>query len=83
MLGEVIILHVIILQSPNLFLITIWISIMSGSKGLWVVFYFGFVFRDRISLCSPICPGTHSVDQSHLRLTEIQLPLLPTPQYWD
>jgi hypothetical protein len=27
-----------------------------------------FVFQDRISLCSPGCPGTHSVDQAGLEL---------------
>jgi hypothetical protein len=33
------------------------------------VVVFGFlVFRDRISLCSPGCPGTHSVDQAGLKL---------------
>jgi hypothetical protein len=26
------------------------------------------VFRDRVSLCSPGCPGTHSVDQAGLEL---------------
>jgi hypothetical protein len=26
------------------------------------------VFRDRVSLCSPGCPGTHSVDQAGLKL---------------
>jgi hypothetical protein len=25
-------------------------------------------FRDRVSLCSPVCPGTHSVDQAGLEL---------------
>jgi hypothetical protein len=25
---------------------------------------FLFVFRDRVSLCSPGCPGTHFVDQA-------------------
>jgi hypothetical protein len=29
---------------------------------------FCFVFRDRVSLCSPGCPGTHSVDQAGLEL---------------
>jgi hypothetical protein len=29
---------------------------------------FCFVFRDRISLCSPGCPGTHFVDQPGLKL---------------
>jgi hypothetical protein len=27
-----------------------------------------FVFRDRVSLCSPGCPGTHFVDQASLKL---------------
>jgi hypothetical protein len=26
-------------------------------------------FQDRVSLCSPGCPGTHSVDQAGLKLT--------------
>jgi hypothetical protein len=30
-------------------------------------FYFSF-FPDRVSLCSPVCPGTHSVDQAGLEL---------------
>jgi hypothetical protein len=29
---------------------------------------FFFVFRDRVSLYSPGCPGTHSVDQAGLEL---------------
>jgi hypothetical protein len=31
------------------------------------LFVFGF-FRDSVSLCSPGCPGTHSVDQAGLEL---------------
>jgi hypothetical protein len=31
-------------------------------------FFFFFGFRDRVSLCSPGCPGTHSVDQAGLEL---------------
>jgi hypothetical protein len=27
-----------------------------------------FVFRGRVSLCSPSCPGTHFVDQAGLKL---------------
>jgi hypothetical protein len=27
-----------------------------------------FVFQDRVCLCSPGCPGTHSVDQAGLEL---------------
>jgi hypothetical protein len=35
---------------------------------LFFVFFFFLVFRDRVSLCSPGCPGTHSVDQAGLEL---------------
>jgi hypothetical protein len=38
-------------------------------------------FFDRVSLCSPGCPGTHSVDQAGLELIEIHL-FLP-PKCWD
>jgi hypothetical protein len=38
----------------------------------WLVGWFWFVlilgFQDRVSLCSPGCPGTHSVDQAGLEL---------------
>jgi hypothetical protein len=33
-----------------------------------VWFFWFLVFRDRVSLCSPCCPGTHSVDQAGLEL---------------
>ena len=36
---------------------------------------------DRVSLCSPGCPGTHSINQAGLELTEIHLPL--PPGCWD
>jgi hypothetical protein len=45
--------------------------------GLFVCLVLGFlfvclvgwlVFGDRVSLCSPGCPGTHSVDQAGLEL---------------
>jgi hypothetical protein len=32
------------------------------------LFVFVFVFRDKVSLYSPGCPGTHSVDQADLEL---------------
>jgi hypothetical protein len=32
------------------------------------VLFFVLVFRDRVSLCSPGCPGTHFVDQAGLKL---------------
>jgi hypothetical protein len=40
-------------------------------------FFFFLVFRDRVSLCSPGCPGAHFVDQAGLELRNpICLPLL-------
>jgi hypothetical protein len=33
----------------------------------WLV---GFVFENRVSLCSSGCPGTHSVDQTGLELRD-------------
>jgi hypothetical protein len=33
--------------------------------------FFFLVFRDRVSLCSPGCPGTHSVDQAGLELRNL------------
>jgi hypothetical protein len=37
---------------------------------LWLLgfFFFFLVFRDKVSLCSPGCPGTHFVDQAGLKL---------------
>ena len=46
------------------------------------LFVFSFFFlQDRVSLCSPGCPRTHSVDQAGLKLTEI--PLSPPPECGD
>ena len=39
--------------------------------GLVFVFVFLVVFRDRVSLCSPGCPGTHFVDQAGLELRNL------------
>jgi hypothetical protein len=38
--------------------------------GFWflIVGFWLLVFRDRVSLYSPGCPGTHSVDQAGLEL---------------
>jgi hypothetical protein len=35
---------------------------------LFIHFLFWGVFQDRVSLCSPGCPETHSVDQAGLEL---------------
>jgi hypothetical protein len=34
----------------------------------FVLFFVFCFFRDRVSLCSPGCPGTHFVDQAGLEL---------------
>jgi hypothetical protein len=34
----------------------------------FLFFSFLLVFQDRVSLCSPGCPGTHFVDQAGLEL---------------
>ena len=36
--------------------------VVGGGGGFFCL----FVFRDRVSLCSPGCPGTHFVDQAGL-----------------
>jgi hypothetical protein len=51
------------------------------TRCFYFVFVFLFVclfFRDRVSLCSPDCPGTHSVDQAGL---ELRNPL--SSKCWD
>jgi hypothetical protein len=37
----------------------------------FVFLYFFLVFRDRVSLYSPGCPGTHFVDQAGLELRNL------------
>jgi hypothetical protein len=38
---------------------------------IYTSFFFFFFFPDRVSLCSPGCPGTHSVDQAGLKLRNL------------
>jgi hypothetical protein len=45
----------------------VWFGLVFGFWFLVFGFWF-LVFQDRISLCSPGCPGTHSVDQAGLEL---------------
>jgi hypothetical protein len=40
-----------------------------------------FVFGDKVCLCSPGCPGPHSVDQAGLELTELCLPSTGIKRY--
>jgi hypothetical protein len=42
----------------------------SSSFFIYLFIYF-FIFRDRVSLCSPGCPGTHFVDQAGLELRNL------------
>jgi hypothetical protein len=37
----------------------------------FISFCFVFAFQDRVSLCSPGYPGTHSVDQAGLKLRNL------------
>ncbi|EDL24724.1 interleukin 17 receptor D [Mus musculus] len=50
-------------------------NLSSGSLGFIYLF---LVFRDRVSLCSPGCPGTHSVDQAGLLTQKSTCPCLPS-----
>jgi hypothetical protein len=34
----------------------------------FVLFFVLFCFQDKVSLCRPVCPGTHYVDQAGLKL---------------
>jgi hypothetical protein len=43
-------------------------NVIKLQSSLSFFFFFFLVFRDRVSLCSPGCPGTHSVDQAGLKL---------------
>jgi hypothetical protein len=53
---------------------TIYIHFIHVWNYCRMFFVFGFVFlvfRDRVSLCSPGCPGTHSIDQAGLELRNL------------
>jgi hypothetical protein len=56
------------LSSVRVVVIVFWFS-WGGVGGVFVLFCFVVVvFQNRVSLCSPGCPGTHSVDQAGLEL---------------
>jgi hypothetical protein len=46
----------------------VWFGLVWFCFVLFCFVLFCFVFRDRVSLYSPGCPGTHSVDQAGLEL---------------
>jgi len=45
------------------------LKVCATTPGWQSVFLFGWFFWDRVSLCSPGCPGTHSADQAGLELS--------------
>ena len=70
---------------PGLFACLLFVVVFLLFQQFFSSFFFLFVclfvclllFWDRVTLCSPWCPGTHSVDQAGLKL-EIRLSLLPS-----
>jgi hypothetical protein len=46
-------------------------QLREGTVLFFVVLFCFLFFRDRVSLCSPGCPGTHSVDQAGLELRNL------------
>jgi hypothetical protein len=57
---------------PNLYLVQL-LSEEAITLAAFCLFVclFVFVFRDRVSLYSPGCPGTHFVDQAGLQLRNL------------
>jgi hypothetical protein len=43
-------------------------NLIFNNGSFFFFFFFFLVFRDRVSLYSPGCPGTHFVDQAGLKL---------------
>jgi hypothetical protein len=52
------------------FVVVVVVVVVVWLVGFWF-FSFCFVFRDRVSLCSPGCPGTHFVNQAGLELRNL------------
>jgi hypothetical protein len=68
-------LTVIMYKSFNQLLLSLNLNFVI--LGLDNQFFFFLVLQDRVSLCSPGCPGTHSVDQAGLELRD-----LPASAFW-
>jgi hypothetical protein len=70
-------LSILLTLSKNQFLVLLILCIvlcfyLVGFLSYTFFFFFLFlVFRDRVSLCSPGCPGTHFVDQAGLELRNL------------
>jgi hypothetical protein len=61
--------------------LTLEFVVKGALNPVFVCFVVVVVFRVRVSLCSPHCPRTHSVDQAGLKLTKICLSL--PPECWN
>lgn len=48
---------------------------VSSGRATSAFFFFFFFFGNRVSLCSPVCSGTQSVDQAGFKLRDLSLPL--------
>ena len=50
-----------------------WTLLLQDILDILFIYFLKFilVFRDRVSLCSPGCPGTHSVDKAGLELRNL------------
>jgi hypothetical protein len=59
-----------LLYSDDSPIVTSLVPATKEAGTVFFLFYF-FVFRDRVSLFSPGCPGTHSVDQAGLELRNL------------
>jgi hypothetical protein len=55
--------HLLLMKSSTVYLCVVYVYSFC--------LFFVFVFRDRVSLCSSGCPGTHSVDQAGLELRNL------------
>jgi hypothetical protein len=62
-----------------LLIIIIYLIVLSTIVCSLFLSFFFLAFQDRVSLCSPDCHGTHSVDQAGLELRN--LPVLGLKAY--
>jgi hypothetical protein len=77
--------RIICLNNPSFYKLPLWSFLSQQQKVLiialpyrivlvlsgFLLLLFGFVFQDKVFLCSPGCPGTHSVDQASLELEDL------------
>jgi hypothetical protein len=58
------------------FIISYYVIILFICLFIYLLIYLFIYFQDRVSLCSPGYPGTHSVDQAGLELRSPPVSLL-------